>query len=752
MAQQVLEVTGMTCAACARRVEKALRKVAGVTSAEVNFALLQAKVEADGGKAPFAMLAAAIVEAGYGVVQPTAGATGRTDAEHAERRALVRDLLLAAVATVPLLILAMSHGAIPGADSQAGRWVQFALGTVVVFGPGRRFLGKGLQAARRGSSDMNTLVALGALAAWGYSTAALFGVHAVHAHVYFEAAAAIVTFVLFGKFLETRARWQLGDAVRGLHALVPALANRVAVNGVEERVPVASLCVGDEVVVRPGERVPSDGVVVRGGSAIDEAMLSGESMPVDKGVGDRVFGGTQNGNGVLGVRIDRTGARTALAQIAAAVAEAQGSRAPIAALADRVSAVFVPVVLGIAVLTFVVWWLLVPTAAGLGAALEHMVAVLVIACPCALGLATPAAVAVGAGRGAQLGILFRGGEALEAASRVDTVFVDKTGTLTLGKPELVALEPESGVTADELLRAAAVVEQGSEHPLARAVIAAARARGWALPAAEAFVAAAAAGVEGRVDGGLVRVGKAGWLAACGVPAARAEEVAAALATRGVTPLFVARDLQLLGVLGIADRVDPQARDVVAALRERGQRVVMLTGDRAAVAASIAQELGIDEVEAELLPADKARLVGAARAAGRHVAMVGDGINDAPALAAAHVGIAMAQGSDLAVAAADVALMRGGIAAVPETLALARATMATIRRNLVAASIYNLLGIPLAAGVFVAWTGWTLSPIVASAAMSLSSVSVLASSLWLRRFGRRSELHRKPRSVPAGRPA
>ncbi len=722
-----LDLTGMTCAACARRIERALRAVDGVARADVNFATEQAQVEFDPARADRTALRAAVVGAGYGVVEPhddDSGTSGRTEAERTERRALIRDLVVAAAATVPLLVLGMSHGAIPGADGHVGRIVQLVLATIVVFGPGRRFVVKGIQAARHRSADMNTLIAIGTLAAFAHS--AFVVVTGAHQHVYFEAAAAIVTFVLLGKYLESRARWQLGDAVRSLHALVPATAQRRDADGGETSVPVARLQIGDEVVVRPGERVPTDGHVVDGASAVDESMLTGESLPLDKAVGDRVFGGTLNAHGRLVVRVDRIGARTALAQITAAVEHAQGSKAPIARLADRASGVFVPIVLAIAAITFALWWISAPTADGFAAAVERMVAVLVIACPCALGLATPAAVAVGAGRGAQLGILFRGGEALEAAAHVDTVFVDKTGTLTAGRPELVAIEAQPGVDANALMRAAAAVEAGSEHPVARAVVAAALERGIAFRVADAFRATAAAGVEGRVDGAFVRVGKAQWLAASGVDVASATSRADELARTGVTPLFVASDERLLGLLGVADRVVPQARDAVAAFGAGGASVVMLTGDRAAVANAIASQLSITRVEADLLPTDKARIVAAARDSGRRVAMVGDGVNDAPALAEADVGMAMAGGTDVAAAAADVVLMRDGIASAPRALGLARATMATIRRNLVFASVYNVLAIPLAAG-------WSLSPIVASAAMSLSSVSVLVSSLWLRRW-------------------
>jgi Cu+-exporting ATPase len=741
----VLDITGMTCAACVRRVERALQRVAGVAAATVNLATQQASVDFDPGRVRRDDLTAAVAAAGYGVLAPatpeTPVAAGRSEHAQQERRALRRDLTVAAAATVPLLVLGMSHGAIPFADSGIGLGAQFALGSVVLFGPGWRFLRGGLAAVRHRNPDMNTLVALGALAAWLWSTTATFAphwfAHGEHAapHVYFEAAAAIVAFVLLGKYLETRARWRLGDAVRALHALVPVMAHRVdgSPASPDQDVPAASLRPGHVVRVRPGERVPSDGTVVQGHSAVDESLLSGESAPVDKASGDRVVGGSMNTTGALLVRIERTGADTALARIAAAVEQAQGSRAPIARFADRASAVFVPIVLGLALLTFGVWWAIDPSWVGLSAAIESMVAVLVIACPCALGLATPAAVAVGAGRGAELGVLFRTGAALEQASHVDTVFFDKTGTLTNGRPDVVAIEPTPGVDADELLGMAAAVEVGSEHPFARAVVAAAIARGLRLRAVDGFIATPAMGVSARVGEAIVHVGKPEWLAAARVDTTPAAARVADLAARGITPLLVASGSQLLGVLGIADDLRPEARATVARLRGMGLRVGMLSGDKRGVAAAIARPLGIDEIAAELLPADKADRLGAAQAEGRRVAMVGDGVNDAPALAAADLGMAVGSGTDVAAAAADVALLRGGLAAVPVALGLARATMRTIRRNLAWASIYNLLGIPIAAGAFTG-IGISLSPVYASAAMSLSSVSVLLSSLWLRRFG------------------
>jgi Cu+-exporting ATPase len=767
MTDVTLEVTGMTCAGCARRIERALVAVPGVAAAHVNLALQQATVAVDLARAPRPALVAAVEAVGYGVLPAALAAAAPIDraaADAAERRALQRGLALAACAGLPLLALGMAHGSWPFADAPAGRWLQAALATAVLFGPGLRLLRGGLRAATARSPDMNTLVGLGALAAYGWSLAATAWpqafAHGGHRpHVYFEAAGAIVGFVLLGKYLESRARWRLGDAIRALHALVPATAHQLAgdeggrdvVDQPEHDVPVASLRVGDCVRVRPGERAPADGVVLHGDAAIDVSLLTGESAPVAAGPGVRIVAGSLLSGGALVLRLDRTGSATALARIAAAVAEAQGSRAPIARLADRASAVFVPIVLALAAATFGAHLAIDASSVGVALAIERMVAVLVMACPCALGLATPAAVAVGAGRGAQLGVLFRTGAALERCSALDLVVFDKTGTLTTGRPEVVAVEPVAGrrdaaretghapaaavrgSAGDALLALAAAVERSSEHPFARAIVAAAQARGLALPAATGFVAAPAMGAQAAIDGAVVRVGKPAWLvdqgvALDGAAAARADALAAA----GWTPLAVARDGAFLGWLAVADAVRADAVPAIARLRALGVGVALASGDRAEVAAAVAAELGIADVHAGLLPADKVALLRARAAAGRRTAMVGDGVNDAPALAAADVGMAMGGGTDVAAAAADVALLRGGLDAVPTAIELARATMRAIRRNLLWASAYNLLGLPLAAGV-LAPLGVTLSPMWASAAMSLSSVSVLASSLWLRRF-------------------
>ncbi|WP_437683497.1 heavy metal translocating P-type ATPase [Sorangium sp. So ce131] len=800
-----LPVLGMTCAACVRRVERALRAAPGVQEATVNLVTQRATVTYDAEATAPAALARAIVEAGYEVPdapepEPPAGAAeaappapgaaaappadltaappagpapappaaptaappaGRpeaspsprsrptasqraaamAEAELKEQRALRRDVALAAVLTAPLLVVGMSHGAIPALAGPAGRWLQLALATVVVLGPGRRFFRLAWGALRHRAADMNTLVSLGTGAAWLYSAAAvvtpgLFP-HAEHGHapaVYFEAAAAIVTFVLLGKLLETRARRRLADAVRGLVALQPKAARRVR-GDAEEEVPAAALAPGDLVLVRPGERVATDGEVVRGASAVDESMLTGESMPVDKTAGSPVFGGTLNQGGAITFRVTRTGADTALARIVEAVEQAQGSRAPIARLADVVSGVFVPIVLGVATVTLIAWLAVDPTPSGLSVAVERFVAVLVIACPCALGLATPAAVAVGTGRGAELGVLVKGGAALEAASRIDMILLDKTGTLTSGRPELTDVIGAAPGGEAELLGLVAAAEHGSEHPVARAIVEGARGRGVVLAPAAEFRSEIGHGIEARVAGRLVRVGTAAWLRRAGVDAGALEAEAERLAGRGRTPSFVAVDGRLAGLVAVADRPTEGARRAIAAVKQLGVDAAMVTGDRAGAARGVADELGIALVFAEVKPEDKARIVAEQRAAGRRVAMVGDGINDAPALASADVGIALGSGTDIALASADVALLRGGIAGLPVALGLARATLRTIRQNLFWAFVYNVIGIPIAAGLLYPLTGWLLSPVLASAAMSLSSVSVLGNSLRLRAFGR-----------------
>jgi Cu+-exporting ATPase len=759
-----LGVEGMTCASCVAHVERALRKVPGVVQADVNLVTERATVQASA-EVTREALASAIAEAGY-KARPEAQAPGASVEANADgrpgpsttaaaeagseakarrdERTSSRDLVAAIALTVPLVALGMTEMLLPPALHGPARLVQAVLGTAVLAGPGRGFFRSAARSLAHGTSDMNTLVALGAGSSWAYSMAAwlapraLLGAGPSHApSLYFEAAGAIVTFVLLGRRLEARARGHLSDAVRGLVSMQPARARRLvgpAGGETEQGVAIEALAVGDRFVVRPGERIATDGVVLDGRSTVDESMLTGESVPAAKAPGGTVFGATQNLEGALVVRATRVGAENALARIVEAVERAQGSKAPIARLADAVSRVFVPAVLAIASLTFVATWWLDP-ASGLPQAFERFVAVLVIACPCALGLATPAAVAVGTGRGAELGILIRGGEALEAASAVDTVLLDKTGTLTSGKPEVTDVVAARGADENAVLACAAAVEQRSEHPLARAVVSAARARGLTVSPATDFVSEPGSGVTGRVDGKRVRVGTEAWMRGAGIGLMATKSAANRLADAARTVAYVAVDERAIGVVGLADRPSGAARDVVRSLRARHLAVTMVTGDHEATARAVARDVGIDDVVAGARPEDKADLVRKLQKEGRRVAMVGDGINDAPALATADVGIAVASGTDLAAGAADVVLLSDGIARLPLAFDLARATMRTIRQNLFWAFLYNAVGIPVAAGLLHPFFGWQMSPMLASAAMSLSSISVVANSLRLRSFGR-----------------
>ncbi|MFO0598681.1 MAG: heavy metal translocating P-type ATPase [Myxococcaceae bacterium] len=722
-AEATLHVHGMTCANCVRRVEGALQNLPGVAAASVNLVTNQATVQFDAAVTTRTQLEQAIAEAGYSV------ASRLEDAERAEAAALRRDVIISVALAVPLLVLGMSHGRIPGSDGPVGRIVQLLLATPIVFGPGRRFLVLAWKATKHRTADMNSMVALGVLAAWGWSTVAVF---ASGHHVFFEPAGAIVTFVLIGKWLEARARRRLSEAVHGLVALVPKRATRL-VGDVEEQVRVVSLRAGELVLVRPGERVPADGVVVSGASAVDESMLTGESLPVDKRPGDTVFGATVNASGALTVRLERTGSRTALARIVEAVEQAQGSRAPISQLADRVAAVFVPVVLGVAVVTFLVWLAVDPTWAGFAVAVQHLVAVLVIACPCALGLATPAAVAVGTGRGAELGVLVKGGAVLEALSRAQVVLLDKTGTVTEGRPRLtdvVALGDEAA-----FLARVAAIERFSEHPVARAIVAGADERGAVRLEARGFSMEAGLGVAGIAGESEVRIGTPEWLHRAGVPSTPLQARANELASLGRSVSFVSFDGVLVGLVAVADRPAAGAAAAIEALRKERLEVRLVSGDRQRTVEAIGRELGVDGVEAEVKPEGKAHTVEVFKQQGRVVVMVGDGINDAPALAAADVGVAIGTGTDIAASTADVVLLRGGITALPRAIALAKATLRTIRQNLFWAFLYNTAGIPLAAGALVPFFGLELNPVFASAAMSLSSVSVLMNSLRLRRFAR-----------------
>ncbi len=722
-----LPVLGMTCAACVRRVEKAVASVPGVASADVNLALSRARVSLD--PAALEPAVSAIRDAGYEVPADVldAAATGASklaaieDAAREDTQRLRRDAILALVLTLPLLAIAMSH-ALTGVPIVI---TQLVLGSLVVLVPGRRYFRAGLAAVLHKSPDMNTLIALGAGAAWLSSTVTairwLSGGSAHHMPpLYFEAGAAIIAFVMIGKLLEARARSRLADAVRGVLSLAPTLAHLADGRDVD----AASLTPGDSIVVRPGERIPADGTITEGTSAVDESLLTGESLPVDKSEGTPVYAGTLNHHGALTLRVARAGTDTALARIARVVEDAQGGKAPIARLADRVSAVFVPIVLALALLTFAIW--AITTDASI--ALERAIAVLVIACPCALGLATPAAVAVGTARGAELGILFRSGAAIERGAHIDIVALDKTGTLTANTPTVTRVAAHNR-PSDDVLRLAASAEQSSEHPIARALVAGAAHLTLSTPTD--VTAEPGRGITATVDGHRVRVGSRDALAVAGIDPSPLDHAAPA----GATLSYVAIDDELAGLIAISDPPSPEAKPALRALRSLGIEPVMITGDREDVARSLADDVGIERVFANVAPTGKAARIHDLRASNHHVAMVGDGINDAPALASADLGVALASGTDIAAAAADVTLLRGGLSALPTALSLARATMRTIRTNLVAAFVYNAVCIPIAAGALYPITGWLLSPVIASAAMSLSSVSVLASSLRLRRFAR-----------------
>ncbi len=663
--------------------------------------------------------------------------TPTADAEpSAELRDMTRRLVVGAALSAPLLAWSMGEMvglAVPVPPGLAP-WVQLALATPVVLWCGAPFFARAAESVRNRLPNMFTLIAMGVGVAWGYSLVATiapaaiphaFGGHDGRVPLYYEAAAVITTLVLVGQVLELRARAGTGAAIRALLALAPPVARRVADDGSEAEVPLAAVRVGDRLRVRPGDKVPVDGIVTEGRSHVDEAMVTGEPIPVDKAAGDAVIGGTVNGSGALLIRAERVGSDTLLARIVEMVAAAQRSRAPIQRLADSVSAVFVPAVIGVAALTFAAWALVGPEPR-LAYALVNAVAVLIIACPCALGLATPMAIMVGTGRGAQAGVLVRDAEALEAMERVDTLVVDKTGTLTAGKPALGTVIGDA-----DALRLAASVERSSEHPIGAAIARGATERGLALAAVEGFTSTAGGGVRGCVDGRLVEVGSARFLA----DAADVEAMAAradALRADGEIVVLVAVDGRAVGVIGVTDPIKESTPAALATLRQEGVRVVMLTGDSATTARAVAAKLGIDEVRAEVRPDQKAEVVARLKAEGRKVAMAGDGINDAPALASADVGMAMGTGTDIAIESAGITLVKGDLRGIAQARRLSRATMRSIRQNLFFAFAYNLLGVPIAAGVLYPVVGWLMDPMIASAAMSLSSVSVILNSLRLRR--------------------
>jgi heavy metal translocating P-type ATPase len=738
----ILDISDMSCASCAAKVENALRALPGVLEASVNLAAETAQVQILRGAIAPSDLIAAVRNAGY-------NATPRTDDTHdsaAEETTKIdtarRLALLSGLLTLPVFLIEMGGHLIPALHhwimaniGQTQSWLlQFALTTIVLLWPGRGFFTKGIPLLLRRSPDMNSLVAMGAGAAWGYSTVALFAPSILPPsarYVYFEAAAVIVTLILVGRWFEARAKGRTGGAIRKL-ARLKADTARVERDGEVSKVPVETVLVGDLLHLRPGERLAVDGTIESGESFVDESMITGEPIPVTKSPGDTVVAGTINGEGALTYRATGVGSDTMLARIIAMVERAQGAKLPVQALADRVVLIFVPVVITIALLALAGWLAFGPDPR-LPHALVAAVSVLIIACPCAMGLATPTSIMVGTGRAAELGVLFRKGEALQRLETLSVVAFDKTGTLTEGRPSLATLAPVGDMDADTLLRFAAAAEAPSEHPIAHAITSAAEVKGLSLPKAEGFSAIGGFGIEATVEDHAVLIGAARLMARENIDTTALTAQAEALAKRGETPFYVAIDGKLAGLISVADPIRPAARAVVDRLKAMGKSVAMVTGDSTATAHAIAADLGIDHVAAEVLPEGKAAEVEALRAAHGPIAFIGDGINDAPALASADTGIAVGTGTDIAIESADVVLIGHDLTSVVTAIDLSQRTMRNIRQNLFWAFAYNIALIPVAAGLFYPLLGWQLSPMLGAGAMALSSVFVLSNALRLRRL-------------------
>lgn len=719
-----LPVTGMTCAACATRIEKILNRLPEVHAA-VNFATEKAHVEYPAGTLAPADLIAAIRKAGYDAQEPTAASDAERKAERlAAYRNDLRLFTISAVLTLPFLALMLNMLAGKHHADWFPPLAQLLVATPVQFWIGSRFYVGAWHALRGGGVNMDVLIALGTSIAWFYSTAVVLA--GLDGHLYFEAAVSIITLVFLGKLLESRARARASAAIEALVKLQPQTA-RVERDGVVSEIPVAQLHVGDTFIVRPGDAVPVDGKVIDGRSSVDESLLTGESLPVDKAAGSPVYAASLNAQGLLRCTATGVGADTALAGIIKLVEDAQGSKAPIQRLADVIAGVFVPVVVVIAALTLIGWWWISGSFAD---ALVPAVAVLVIACPCALGLATPTAIMVGSGAGAQAGVLIKNAEALELAGRIDTLVLDKTGTLTLGKPAVTDLQPSDSVSENTLLTVAAALEAGSGHPLARAVLECAKERGIAPVAVSEFNAVTGKGVRALLEGAPALLGSPRYLADEGV--AVDGEAVTRLQDQGKTVIAVAHGGRALGLIAITDPLRPTSAQAIAALQDMDIEVIMLTGDNRRTAEHIAGQAGIKRFEAELLPRDKAQVINELQQQGRRVGMIGDGVNDAPALAAAQVSFAIGAGSDVALHAADVTLMRSDLLSAVDAVCLSRATFRKIKQNLFFAFFYNVLGIPLAAAGL-------LNPVIAGAAMAMSSVSVVSNSLLLKRWQARRKL-------------
>ena len=739
-----LSVAGMTCASCVGRVEKALKAVPGVSNATVNLTTERASITAAGGVSASALIQA-VAKAGY-EARTLSAETSDTDAvaerQAAELKSLTRALTVAAIFALPVFILEMGAHIVPAfhhviaetIGTQNSWYLQFVLATIVLFGPGLRFFKKGIPALLRGAPDMNSLVAVGTSAAYAYSVVATFAAGLLPAgtvNVYYEAAAVIVALILLGRYMEARAKGNTSEAIKRLLGLQAKTA-RVVRDGATMELAIEEVVAGDLIEVRPGERIPVDGEVVEGTSFIDESMISGEPVPVEKAPGSEVVGGTVNQNGALTFRATKVGGDTLLAQIIRMVEQAQGSKLPIQALVDRITMWFVPAVMAAAVLTFIIWLTFGPEPA-LTFALVNAVAVLIIACPCAMGLATPTSIMVGTGRAAQMGVLFRKGEALQSLKDAKVVAVDKTGTLTKGRPELTDLIVAPGFERNAVLGKVATVEAKSEHPIAQAIVDAARTQNIALGAISQFESITGFGVSARVDGDLVEIGADRYMRELGLNVETFGSDAARLGDEGKTPLYAAINGQLAAMIAVADPIKETTAAAIRALHDLGLKVAMITGDNRRTGQAIARQLGIDEVVAEVLPDGKVEAVQRLKRQYGPVAYVGDGINDAPALAEADVGLAIGTGTDIAIEAADVVLMSGDLGGVPNAIALSKATLRNIKQNLFWAFAYNVALIPVAAGLLYPVNGSLLSPVFAAGAMALSSVFVLTNALRLRRY-------------------
>lgn len=741
-----LAIEGMTCASCVGRVEKALNQVRNVKAATVNLATERARVSYAAGTVTLADLISAVEQTGYRAsLQRDASADAVSAADHRrqhEMQSLWRAWLLATSLTVPVLLLGMVADLVPAiggwvrhALGEKVSWdIQFALASIVMFGPGLRFFRKGIPALLRGAPDMHSLVAVGTLAAYGYSFVATFLPHVLPAgtvHVYYEAATVIISLILLGRLLEARAKGRTSEAVKRLVGL-QAKAARVERDGKVVEVAAEQVRVGDMVHVRPGEKVPVDGEVVDGHAYVDESMISGEPIPVAKDAGAKVVGGTIAQGGALRFKATGVGSATVLAQIIRMVEAAQGSKLPIQAIVDRITMWFVPAVMAAAAMTFLVWWIWGPSPA-LAFALVNAVAVLIVACPCAMGLATPTSIMVSTGRAAELGVLFRKGDALQALRDVKVVALDKTGTLTKGKPALTDLVTASGFERRDVLASLAAVESQSEHPIAQAIVQAARQEGVEGGMAETFASLAGLGVSAQVAARQVVVGADRLMHQRGLDVSVFAARATQLAAQGKSPFYIAIDGQVAAVAAVSDPVKPTSRAAIEALHALGLKVAMVTGDHRETANAVAAELGIDEVVAEVLPEGKVEAIRRLQAREGSLAFVGDGINDAPALATASVGLAIGTGTDVAIESADVVLVGGDLRGVVNAIALSKAAMRNIRENLLWAFGYNVILIPFAAGVFYPFAGVLLSPMISAAAMALSSVFVLGNALRLKRF-------------------